>query len=185
MLLEPALLLYNCALYSDQFHESQFIFLSQSIETLHRYTRAGTYIDQVEYDTKVRPLLEGAIPQTLDRSFRQALKSRLKYGNQHSLRKRLQDLFAEYPDIMTKLRIKPKAEASAIADARNELTHYEPTADKDSRRRRNLHRMCTVLRLIIEATLLREIGIPDDLVAKLCTDNQSYLQRFMSMPPSP
>jgi hypothetical protein len=86
---------------------------------------------------------------------------------------------------MKKFRIDPRAEASAIADARNGLTHYEPTADTVSRRKRNLHRMCTVLRLIIEATLLREMGIPDDLVAKLCTQNQFYLQRFMSMPPAP
>jgi hypothetical protein len=183
-LFEPALLLYNCAIYSDQFHESQFIFLSQSIETLHRYTRPGRYIDQALYDTTILPALVRAIPATLESPFRDALTRRLNYGNQHSLRKRLQNLFGEQSAIMKTFRINPKTEASAIADARNGLTHYEPSPDKAAKKRPNLHRMCTTLRLVIEATLLREIGLPDDLVTKLCTQNQFYLQRFMSIPPA-
>jgi hypothetical protein len=184
-LLEPALLLYNCAIYSDQFHESQFIFLSQSIETLHRYTRPGRYIDQAVYDTTVLPVLVAAIPSVLGPSFRDALTRRFTYGNQHSLRKRLQEVFGEHPVIMKTFRINPKAEASAIADARNALTHHEPSPDKAPRKRPDLHRMCMVLRLVIEASLLREMGLPDDLVSTLCTKNEFYLQRFMTMPPAP
>lgn len=173
-LVEHALTLFNVANHSEGYLETKFIALAQCIETLHRRTRKGTYVSPDEYDLLL-PQLTAAIPATLEPSFKAALKSRLKFGNEYSLRKRLMLSFAEHPKVLAKFKINGDRVASEIADMRNYLTHYELPTPSFDLKAVNIGRLCLLLKLLIEATLLTEMGLSHDEVAAILVKNEYYL----------
>ncbi len=65
----------------------------QALEGLHRALYKGKYMDESEY-TNVKSELTAAIPNNVKPDHKEALKSRIKYGNQISLRKRLDELIS-------------------------------------------------------------------------------------------
>lgn len=103
----------------------EFLSLMQSLEGLHRSLYDGSYMAESEYE-QVKSALIKAIPGTVQRDHKDALKSRIRYGNQISLRKRL----AELADILS-----PESRANIFGgdgcvpgswiDTRNYYTHWD------------------------------------------------------------
>lgn len=153
--LAQPLILYHCALHSTGFLQTKFLYLSQCFEALHRRLRGGHYVTQEEY-AKVLPGLVAAIPSTLDRSFRDSLKNRLKYGYQFSLRKRLDLVLKDYPSLAREYHIDER-DTAEIADHRNFLTHYD--GDDAEAPEVDLWRLFTVLRMLVETMFLECAGI--------------------------
>lgn len=87
----PASLARSILASEDLWLHVEFISLMQALEGLHRVLYDGVYMDETKY-AKVRAALTSAIPRNIHSAHKDALKSRIKYGNQISLRKRLGDL---------------------------------------------------------------------------------------------
>ncbi|MEQ1908708.1 MAG: hypothetical protein ABMA15_07785 [Vicinamibacterales bacterium] len=83
--------LYMAAVHGKGFLEVKLLSLAQAVEGFHRWECNGQdrYMEQAAYERDVLPSLIAAIPGTLDRSHRDALKTRLTYGTDYSLRRRL------------------------------------------------------------------------------------------------
>jgi len=69
----------------------EFLLLMQALEGLHRALYDDNYMSDPEYE-KVEAELVHAIPDNVQSNHKDALKSRIRYGNQFSLRKRLDEL---------------------------------------------------------------------------------------------
>ena len=97
----------------------------QAIETFNRQVFSEKYIEQEEYDDKSQKIKTN-IPTEFPSDLRDALKSRIKYGNEYSLRKRIKGLF-ESVDQQTRLLVTEdyKSFIGKIVDTRNYFTHYD------------------------------------------------------------
>ena len=70
----------------------EFLILTQVLEAYHRRMYAGEYMDTETYKEAVYPLLIKAIPSDLHKDHKESLKSRMQYGYDFSLRKRLNQI---------------------------------------------------------------------------------------------
>jgi hypothetical protein len=89
------------------------------------------------------------------------LEEKLKYSNELSLRRRLKLLFAQFSYLLDDLIPDRKAAINAIYDNRNYLTHYDATLKMRAATGARLLFMVEVLKLLLQACFLRELGLPD------------------------
>jgi|GEM_PF-4413704 len=81
--------LYTTLLYTPEMYiHSKILTLAQALESYHRVLYGGYYLDNDAYKP-YKDKLTGQIDQNLEKSHRDSLKSRIKYGNEYSLRKRI------------------------------------------------------------------------------------------------
>jgi len=95
--------------------ELRFLTAMQSIESFHRSLGTGLYMDQDKYNAAIAPLLN-AIPNDLESNHKTSLKSRLKYGNEFSLLKRLNAILKSLPSNL----------CEAIAIDRDQFVNQRP-----------------------------------------------------------
>jgi hypothetical protein len=157
--------LYQSAAFRDDTTENKFLLLCQAIETFHRNLRGGNYLAEKEYLTDVLEPMVTAIPSTLPKDLRMALRNRLMHGNEFALRKRLAELIDLHSAILSEHMTIPKTLAGDIANARNYLTH-RPNAEPP----KNFGLLgfySTVLRSLFVLSVLTEIGFTSGKIALL------------------
>jgi hypothetical protein len=125
--------LFTSILKSEgQYLEFTFLALMQIAEALHRSLDSKSYMQPDDYEAVKKSLIE-AIPKNIEADHRTSLESRIKYGNELSLRTRLKALFLRIPEILQQQITKDrKTFVSKVVDARNVLTHpnTDPKAPK-------------------------------------------------------
>jgi len=148
--------LYNTKAYP----QSQFLSLMQTAESFHRRTRPGKYVQEETYE-EYRQEMVACIPNSVERDHRESLKTRLKYGNEYSLRKRLQELFAQYParDLVRDLTEANPNFVNDIVGTRNYLAHLTDELKNKALFGPALLKANDDLRLILTGLLLRRLGI--------------------------
>jgi hypothetical protein len=103
----------------------EFLSLMQALEGLHRALYDGNYMEDSKY-ADVKSVLSSSIPSYVQPDHKDALRSRIRYGNQKSLRKRLDEL-------VSKLSLKSRDSLFGIGngiprtwiDTRNYYTHWD------------------------------------------------------------
>jgi len=185
--LHAARILYLAGVYGGGFVETKLLALTQAAEAFHRrFYLPGVYMDRVPFDAQVRGPLTAAIPAFLEPSFRQSLKSRLKFANELSLRRRMSDLVRDHSDTLKTLVECPPDWVGPIVDHRNEFTHFpitdeeneSPAPDPERVLRYNLF-----LRLLLEASFMHAMGLGTDRIAEVVRRCDTYRQlktRFFS-----
>jgi len=163
---------YNPGMYL-QFH---FLSLMQALESFHRVTKGGKYLSNDDWKP-FRSTLANAIPAELDSGHRDSLKSRIKYGNEYSLRKRIGELI-ESLDEQTLSRLSPtnKYFTGVLVDTRNYLTHYDDELKDVALKNADLYWANQRLRILISLLLLKEIGIQEKLILDQMTENNKIRQ---------
>jgi hypothetical protein len=111
------------------------------------------------------------IPSDLDDAFRESLVSKIKYGNEYSLRKRLKQLIDKYPVVSTFIHNR-KQFVDDVVKTRNYMTHYDEHLKGEAKTSWDLYELLTQLRHLLEVCLLSEIGIPTVKVEELVKRNQ-------------
>ncbi|MBW3596959.1 MAG: hypothetical protein KY475_06755 [Planctomycetes bacterium] len=154
------------------FLETRFLPMIQALEVYARADDQQTYIDPTEYE-KVRPRIEASIPHDIDKNLRAALIGKLKYGNEYSLRKRLNRLVKSMEADTVKLFcLNPGAFVGGVVDTRNYLTHYS-----DDRGRvlqsTDLHWATIKLRTMFSLVLLKWAGLPEALICDRARADQT------------
>src|ERR1700733_3937289 len=93
-ILRPVYDLLLGTVYSPgQYVQSTFLSLAQALESFHRRVHGGQYILSDDY-SRLRETLVGTLPGDLDERLAGKLKSMLAFGNELSLKSRLEDLFS-------------------------------------------------------------------------------------------
>lgn len=165
---------YNPGMYL----QFQFLSLMQALESYHRVTKDGKYLSNTDWKP-FRTILANAIPAELDNGHRESLKSRIKYGNEYSLRKRIGELLGSL-DKETLSRLSPsnKYFTSVLVDTRNYLTHYDNELKDVALKNADLYWANQRLKILISLLLLKEIGIQEKLILNQMTENNKIRQIF-------
>ena len=139
----------------------EFLSLMQALEGLHRGVREGTYMPDKEY-AAVKEVLGRAIPAGLSDSHKAALKSKIRYGNQISLRKRLGELL---DDLGEELRATLLGSAGSVpqswVDTRNYFTHWDETLTLNTLDGERMHRACVRMRQLLRVLYMKLVGVPE------------------------
>lgn len=130
--LEPVYELFFGTYYAQLYVNFYFLSLMQAIEAFHRriYGDKGEYLSDSEYEP-LKSSLTNSIPTTFpDGSdypdgFVEALKSKIKFGNEYSLRTRLKQLSNIWGPFNPLLYENKDEFNNYIVFTRNYLTHYE------------------------------------------------------------
>ncbi len=163
---------YNPGLYL----QFQFLSLMQAIESFHRVTKGGKYLSNEDWQP-YRSTLASAISKELDSGHRESLKSRIKYGNEYSLRKRIGELL-ETLDESTASLLTPTDRffTGVVVDTRNYLTHYDDELKDVALKNADLYWANQRLKILITILLLKEIGISEDLIVNSMKENNKICQ---------
>ncbi len=158
--------------------ETAFLSLTQSLEAFSRTFRRGNYLHIEDYD-KVKGAIIGAIPTHLEKSHRDALANRIKYGYQWSLRKRLSDLIGLFSlDTQTALGFNEKNFIAKVVDTRNYLTHLDKTIRKNSLKGVPLIKANKILQSLFLMLIYLKIGIPESLILQATGHRKFKKQSF-------
>ncbi len=126
----------------------------------------------------LRKLLWDTIPHEIDTSFRAALKNKLKYLNEYSLRKRIEILASEHAEIIGKLLGSPDEFADSVSELRNKLTHPEPSSEALGKTEwRELWHLSEQLALLMEACFLTEFGFGKDRIRDIVQTRSERARR--------
>ena len=169
--------LYFYALYGSTFIEAKFLALMQAVEAFHqRFRDDGVYMNEAEFETKVQVPLCEAIPPCLEDSHKEALKNRIKFANDYSLRKRVGALIADHQSTLDKVVANAEQFVGPMVEQRNLLTHLPPEAvgtqlDSNEWRRYNF-----ILHVLLDMCFLEVMGFADDKIAELVERHYGYKQ---------
>jgi HEPN superfamily Apea-like protein len=176
--LSAARSLYLTAAYGKAFLQLKLLALAQAAEALHRHQYEGhdLYMDPTEFEQKVLPLLKAAIPNGINSSHRQALRSRVTHGNEFSFRKRLTVLFKEHEAALLAAIPNPCGWINRIVDYRNNLTHHPVVEELPSVDRIELLQCIYVLRILVELCFLKSMSMSADEIRELSARSFRYQQ---------
>ena len=174
--LGPSLDLYFQTVFATEMYRSgRFLNFVQALEVYHRRRHGGVYLDQVAFD-ELRDEIDAAIRQKVQsRAVAEALAGRTQYWNEWSLRRRIKDVLNHCGPWTSSLIDDHQAFAHRVAQTRNFLTHFSPEDKGGAASGSDLYLLGERVRFILEGCLLREMLLPDELVADLMIDNQHYL----------
>jgi hypothetical protein len=164
--LEPVFDLFFLQVYNQHLNiEFQFLGLLQALEALHRRVVGGAYMSVDEYKP-VRDHLVSSIPETVTTGHRAALKSRINYGYEYSLVKRL----TEMSSLLSKTAMyvvtdgeDPLRFLGRAVGTRNYLTHYDENLKAAAMSPQDMMKANHSLGLFLMLLILREIQIPEDV----------------------
>jgi hypothetical protein len=165
--LRPVYDLLLSTVYSPgRYVQSTFLSLAQAFESFHRRAYQGKYISDDQYSSVFRKLV-AAIPSEVDMRLSGKLTGMLRYGNELSLKSRLENLLNGIRD--DHLNSLSGADDSRkfiqlLVDIRNYLTHYEgqkPSVLESTVEMYNLNRRMTAILMLL---IFKYLGLHEDLV---------------------
>ena len=170
-------LYFNACHHGSLDRRARFLDLVRALEAYHRSLGSGEYVSESEYEPILRELYR-AIPSCVQSDHRRALEGSLKYGFQYSLRTRLKKLCGEVlgrnRDEIDKLLWDRAGFIHRVVESRNFFTHLDGEPSNAVFSDRELYKINTRLRLLVEICLLNEIGIPPGQIARLLQRHQEY-----------
>ena len=142
------------------------------------------YLSEKDYKV-VYDALHMAIPPSIPQGLRDSLISKLKYGNEISLRNRLKELLNGliWDDCLINF-IKNRGQfIAAVVDTRNYLVHYDKSLEENALTASGLSHCNELLRLVLFVLLYQHIGIPTDLVSNAIRDKGPFRYYFLEKRP--
>lgn len=157
--------------------EFQFLSLIQGIESYHRTQGDDVYLSKSDYEPIKKALFE-AIPYDVNSDHRDALKKRIEHGNEYSLRKRLQITLQSMPKALAASVTNGNDKFIAqVVDTRNYLTHRDETEKSEVLDLPGTFDASVSLKMLAEFLLLKEVGMPVDILSKVMRTHPRYVNR--------
>ena len=160
----PSQLAMSVLASNDLWLHVEFLSLMQALEGLHRGVVGGDYMDKETYEP-VRQVLSAAIPGALAAAHKEALSSRIKWGYQYSLRKRLEDLAGR---LCTPIRQVIFGDNGCLPQrwvtTRNFFTHWDEQERTEALHGAELYYANVRMRHFLRALYLELMGIPQDTI---------------------
>lgn len=160
----PSQLAQSVLSTDDLWMHVEFLSLMQALEGFHRAVSLGLYIDAAAYEPIKQKIISG-LPPELESSHRSSLKSRIQYGNEISLSKRLNELAKRLPDEILRrlLGLDGKVPRSWI-DTRNYYTHWDEDSRENVLDGVTMHQAGVRLKILLRVLYLDFVGISTDAV---------------------
>jgi hypothetical protein len=142
----------------------EFLSLMQALEGFHRALFSGTYMPDAEYK-RHQTELEKAIPKEFTPDHRNSMKARLRYGNEISLAKRLNDLSELLSIRERKILFGKDGDIPRVwIDTRNYYTHWSDELRSKILDDRDLYFANARLRSFLRVLYLAQTGIPSSAI---------------------
>lgn len=186
--LKPVIDLYLSVNYHRTSNERHFLNLVQALEAFHRLTRENKVLPKEEHDKKMESIIS-KVPE----QHQHWVKSKLAFSNEPSLHERLEDLLTpDYNGVsphhvgkyngIFKFRDKDKTQLIRdIKNTRNYNTHFDERLLKKSIKGEELYQLISLLKLIMEFYLLRELEVDEDVVILLIWEKTKQLSTRNSL----
>jgi hypothetical protein len=156
--------------------ESVFLSLIQALETYSRATMDAKYVTPEEYQ-KIAAALNAGIPADTPSSLKQSLKSRIKYGNEYSLRKRLEGILSSLDTETVKLVCPNHTKLrDSLVETRNYLTHYTEELKENAIHGPGLFYANLRMKLLLTILLCKEVGVNEESIRKALLNNNKWMQ---------
>ena len=157
----------------------EFLSLIQALEGFHRGLYPGTYMSDEAYEG-VKRSIGGAIPNDIGADHRESLASRIRYGNQISLAKRLNQLVECLPESVRGgvLGTYGKIPRSWI-DTRNYHTHWDEELRANVIEGQEMYYANVRMRSLLRALYLHHVGVPEAALLKAFTNTSNVSQQLM------
>lgn len=163
--LQPVYDLYFATLYNPSMYINQrFLNLVQGVEAFHRITRPqeGRELPRAQHRVRKRRVLD-SVPDDL----RKWLRNQLQYSNEVSLATRLTHLAEEHSFLFDNWPHGVSNYVRTAKNTRNYLTHYTADLKKKSASGPKLYLLTQKTRSLLEACLLKEIGVSEETLNAL------------------
>lgn len=165
---KPLFDIYFMNFLTTPYLEYQFLSNTQALEAYLRKNEQyeDNYMNITEYENIKKEFSKFIEKLDISKDHKESFKSRIRYGNEISLRKRLKELIKELNEykIMNKLINGNKNKLIVdIVDARNYFTHY----DKSSNYKKNNEKLLKLnykLKILIELCILKELGFENEFI---------------------
>jgi len=167
--LDPVCALYFGTLYNpSRYLELNFLTFIQAVEAYHRRASDETDRPPDEHAARMKTILDAAPAE-----HRGWLREKLRYSNELSLRRRLKRLFSQFSYLLDDLIPDRGTTISEICENRNYLTHYDATLKSRAASGTRLLLLVEVLKLLLQACFLRELGLPDATIQEFVGRSRS------------
>lgn len=144
----------------------EFLSLMQALEGIHRALLPGSYTSPEKYEP-IRLALSNAIPKDVTANHRDSLNARIRYGNEISLRKRL-DALMQQLELPIRQRIlgRDGLVPQSWVETRNYYTHWDESARGRVLDGPAMHRADVRLKHLLRALYLVTAGVPQASIEK-------------------
>jgi len=177
----PVGLAANVLASQDLWTHLEFLSLLQALEGFHRATLPGIYMTDTDYEA-VKKALGDALPATVSPSHKSALKSKIKYGNEYSLQKRLNELVKALPDPIHKLAIGDAGDfPRPWIDTRNFFTHWDKELEHKIVTGQALYESNVRLRVLLRLVYLNYIGVDLQMLEKALNGTNPLAQHLIQL----
>lgn len=160
---------YEALCEKTSFLHIQALSLYQALEAFHRAIYNTKYTTDEKYE-EIRSQIVNAIPENLESSHRSSLKSRIKYGNEVSLDRRLRELAKTIPCELRNVILPDGKVPRSWVDTRNYYTHWDMEAKSSVPEDETIYRDCIRIRMFLRVLLLRKISVCETNILE-CFDN--------------
>lgn len=158
----------------DRLHPRlRFLQLAQAVESYHRLKFGGKFETDATFEIGLHQVMLAALPQGLPSDYRSAIRSKLRYLNEYSLRKRIKNLVHDFPLIEARFIPHSAEFADEVVFARNYLTHYDQ-GQREHFQSLSLTSLTRFLRLILELYFLRDIGFSEENLESIVARDFRY-----------
>jgi hypothetical protein len=169
--------LFFSSLYSPgAFLQSEFLSLVQSLESFSRTRGTDLYVSEETYKG-IKDRLLAAIPEGIDEALKASLEGHIQFGNQHSLKRRVDAILGSLDGQTLKLFCPDSAAfRKKIVDTRNYLAHFDVKSKKKALHGTHLWVANQRLRLLLTILLLKETGFNEDAIRERLRTHPKWMQ---------
>ncbi|WP_339911621.1 HEPN domain-containing protein [Symmachiella dynata] len=155
-----------------RFLETKFLPFVQAVEVYSRAVNPGRLVEKSVYKP-IRMQIENAIPKSIDPELEEAIKRKLQYANERTLRERFLKILDELQTETKSLFCKNEKDfVRGVVETRNHLTHYSGSS-KNVLSDAGLYWATVKLQTLMKVLLLKRLGIPEKELVNLLSQNDS------------
>lgn len=170
---EPALNLYFGVTTGELYYlDTKVLALAQGLEIYHRRTSDEPRMPKNKFEN-LRQTLMSQCPE----EHQNLLSERLKYGNELSLRQRIQRIIEPFNEFIGDSDQRDKLIGN-IVDTRNYLTHYNESLKSKSASGDKLIHLYLKMEAIFQLRILRELGFTQTKIQSLIDKNANLRHKL-------
>jgi len=181
---EPTFDLYFSTLFNKFVHPiHEFLSLVTAFESYYRekIPIKNHAILSVELFSKLSDLVSSQIIRTItSKESRQSFLDRLPFWNEKSLRKKMKDIYALYPDEFDKYIQNKSDFINKTVNTRNYYTHYDEKSKNEVIPYNELWKYAQNLKIMLYIVILKELSLERDVFSK-AIDNWIYFTTYSNV----
>ena len=159
---------------AHKYLDGRFLALAQGLETYHRRTSIKTLMDAAAYKELVSAIVQGCPSH-----HREWLNGRLMYGNEISLRKRLDDVVEPFKELVgTDAQCRKLIDC--IVATRNYQTHFDKSQKKKAADGLDLWKLCCKMEVLFQLQFLSVLGFSTDEIKHIFEEGGQLKRKFQA-----